>query len=438
MGVRETILRLLMWLMVTPLVLGCKPEHEPDWPYGPPLGEPPAPTVEPHSPVPLSDLFDELEIFETGEATTPDSLTAALAVEERDSVQESDADEPREIAHWLDDETLISLRRPLTAAERDGAQREAVRAARLRRSMQLRDALARYRAALELMPGHVAANYGAAQTLALLGSSSEAARHLAILAVVDSEASREALGRARTDSSLRTLRADPLFRAATGFGRIVVGAPSADLRGDAAHDLVARLERAHLPAEVKLLADADLVPGPTEEPRIYHADGSQNLALANEVARVLGDTAIIKELPCDTLAELNAEVVVAWPPALEGREDLPEPLVEGRMEDLLDLRLQARDDFGLHLLRLRSTGFFEKETRATGGDEIRRRRGRYVFDEEAGELLMDYEETIESYPDESDLPDITTARGEESLPVELLPDGGLRLGNQTYHRAGRR
>lgn len=417
MRARRWILAALGAVALAATVAGCKPDDEPDWPYGPPpagapsgtqagaadAGAPPAP-ADVATPIP-----PELPI--------PDVVPApdVRSVEPRDATGDATPLPP------LPDDVAVALRRPVSVADLETAEQEVRRGAHLHTQMRLREALVRYRGALDRAPAHVDANYRAARALSALHDTEESLLHLRILHALDKDRARELLAAARHEPDFYPLRGDDRFRALTGFGTVgvAIAVPSnADSKAAerAAGALALLLERAHLPARpVQSPLDGSTLNVPT----VLHARAHG--ALAREVADALGETVSLK--PTDTA--IGADVVLVWPAgrAVSGLPEAP-------LEAYLDKRLVAKDEAGMSVLELRSTGSFESEDRARDGSLRRKRRGRFTM--EGDRLVLDYEETLERFQEGAEHPEVTTNRGREEVAVSPTDDGTLRVGDRHY------
>jgi tetratricopeptide (TPR) repeat protein len=397
---------------------GCKKENEPDWPYGPPPGGlpdvgTPSPVADVSageggeggvSPVAPEDVSPTSPGDVAGPADGP--LAGALAGDVADG------------PIVLDEATLVALRRPVAASDRDVAERETERGRALHARLQLREALGHYRLALERMPSHAPANYLAARALALLGRPREALRYLLVLDALGTDPARAFLTEARGELDFRSLWPDETFRRLSGFGTIGVAvlpsgpAPSNETVGSVRDRLVGLLAEAGLPAVA-----AEVPEGAKAAPVVLHRP--EQVVLAEAVAKALDDVERKQR------ASLPVDVLVLW----RAGDKLPDaPGVP--LEALLDLRLQARDGYGLRLFRLRSTGFFESEDRATDGSEVRRRRGRWRA--EGDRLVLTFEETLERYPEGADVPQIETTDATRTVPFEVGPGKRLVLDGLAY------
>jgi len=400
---------------------GCKKESEPDWPYGPPPGG--LPDV--GAPVPLAaDVSgpspEDGPAPDAGGAPSADGVGPAADATPADAtpidaVPSGDVP-PGTVA--LSEETLVALRRPVSAADREAAERETEAGRALHARLQLREALGHYRLALQRMPAHAPANYLAARALALLGRPPEALHHLLVLDALATDPARELLAQARGERDFRSLWPDETFRRLTGFGTIGVavlpggGAPSNDAVGAVRDDLLERLSEAGLPA---VAADAPADAG--QAPVVFHRP--EHALLADNVARALDG------LPLRPTATLPQDVLVVW----KAGDPLPaSPAVP--LDDLLDHPLQARDGYGLRTFRLRSTGYFESEDRAADGSEVRRRRGRWRA--EADQLVLVFKEVLERYPEGAEVPEIETTEATRTVPFSVGPGRQVVIDGLAY------
>ena len=407
----------VVWGLAIVVLAGCKPESEPDWPYG-------------AAPVALPDVVGEVSpspaapsLPAGGAPDVVDATAVGHDVSAMDSApaEAGDAPEQSEVAApvTLSEELLVALRRPVSAAEREDAQRETRRGRELMDAMRPDAAIERFSRALETMPTHVEANLLAARAYALLGDRRSALRHLLVLKTIASEAAGEALQAARRQPDLRPLHADSMFRSLTGFGAVGI----AVRRGAGSRKAVRRIQNGLIAA----VEDAGLGAARREPPKVNLGSGSLVLYrpgmvdLANEVRGALGDSVEVREVGF-VLAD---DALVLWAP----NDQLPQS-AQPDLDALLELRLQARDDAGLHFFQLRKMGFFESEDRSPEGDRVVRRKGRYT--REGAVLLLHFEESVETLSEHSDLPTIEKRQAELRLPIEIGPGERLVLDGRVF------
>ncbi|PKN58305.1 MAG: hypothetical protein CVU56_06590 [Deltaproteobacteria bacterium HGW-Deltaproteobacteria-14] len=343
----------------------------------------------------------------------------------------------------LPEELVAKVRAAPTARAEDDARRLNRTGLQKHRRLELEAAIRDYQQALDAWPGHPFSNYNIACAYALTGHPDDALRHLAILAVVGDEASRDRLLSARTDADFDAMLDDPRFREVTGYTPIYVSwSPGLDKRVDAQR-IATALHGAHLSARATPTAWETRYDRPTLLVRPNDAVAAR---AAEEVraAVTLGAIdqkddpsldlrrTVVLVLPAPPAAGAEAAVAPRDGDDRPGEVSAPAVGLEGdarAFSDLVGVRLAARDGGTVQKLLLKPTGFFEWEVATPDGGRTLR-RGRYAVRGDA--LALDYREDVQTPGPDPTAPEVRFEEGKRSTHPFALTSAGLTMDGVTF------
>jgi len=354
----------------------------------------------------------------------------------------------------------------MTAAQRDAARAFNKTGLEKHRRLQLADAIADYRQAIEGAPAFAFSRYNLACALALERQTDEALFQLAVLAHLAKRdsAAVDRLAAARIDADFELLRADPRFRALTLATPILVtwagSTPASPQDQQEARSVHKHLRDARwgtqlastpwqLPIGVsKLLLraradDVDVAaaqavraalekrsPGQfTFEPEAALPSGGPPIVLIIATHPLSDDASSAETQPHPTLAEPATDD----PEAPDTTENTPNSGPIGdRLKAYLGKRLSARIDGALETLELKPTGFFSWDKKATDGSSTRR-QGRWTLanaTDDRATLVLSYKETRTGIGDNAS---VEVVEGlETSRRIAIDAEGQLVLDRQPF------
>jgi tetratricopeptide (TPR) repeat protein len=491
----------LAWLLA-PLVLfavGCKPSTEPDRqpahrPSPVPVDSNPRGTVRisdwiaetRNDPSPAPEIVVERDALE--EPASAMDTTARAAEDAQEGAAPDVVVAPPVVAveginpsgeifpvhpDFLPMTLVAELELPMSAAQREAARALNKTGLEKHRRLQLAEAIADYRLAIERAPPFAFSRYNLACALALERQVDEALFQLAVLAHLakrDTSAA-DRIAAARVDADFELLRADPRFRALTLATPIMVTWAGSTPKSP--------LDQQEARAVHKVLRDArwgsQLATTPWQLPigaskLLLRARADELDSAAAEAIRA----ALEKSRPGQFIFEPNAALPSGGPPIVliiathpladdapggepETEPTTPDPAVVtpeahdaptvspdpsdpsdvatpigDRLKAYLGKRLTARVDGALETLELKPTGFFNWEKKATDGSSTRR-QGRWALtraETDRGLLVLAYKETRTGTGDDAT---VEVVEGlETSHRITIDAEGLLVLDRQTF------
>ena len=368
--------------------------------------------------------------------------------------------------------TLVAeLELPMTAAQREAARALNKTGLEKHRRLQLAEAIADYRLAIERAPPFAFSRYNLACALALERQVDEALFQLAVLAHLakrDTSAA-DRLAAARVDADFELLRADPRFRALTLATPIMVtwagSTPKSPLDQQEARAVHKVLRDARWASQLattpwqlpigasKLMlraradeldtAAADVIRATLERARPGQFIFEPNAALPSggpPIVLIIATHPLADDAP---IAEPGTEVEPLDAPSPDTPEApdspavLPDPSdpaapIGDRLKAYLGKRLSARVEGALETLELKPTGFFNWEKRAADGSSTRR-QGRWALtraETDRGLLVLSYKETRTGTGEDAT---VEVVEGlETSHRISIDAEGLLVLDRQTF------
>ena len=457
----------LLASLVTAALACCKPASEPPrsaavtdaatapWPaerdvgLAPPSGtilvDAPATDAPPTTDVPpvVGELAAPEEIDAGPSGGEPQEDVVATADAATDAIDDASLVPLAATSIVLPEELVAKVRAAPTARAEDDAKRLNRSGLQKHRRLELEAAIRDYQQALDAWPGHAFSNYNIACAYALTGHPDDALRHLAILAVVGDEASRDRLLSARTDADFDAMLDDPRFREVTGYTPVYVSwSPGLDKRVDAQR-IATALHGVHVSARATPTAWETGYDRPT---LLVRPDDAVAARAAEEVRAGVSLGAIDQK--DDPSLDLRRTVVLVLPaPAAVGEEapagvgddgnspgevDVPTVGIQGdarAFSDLVGVRLAARDGGTVQKLLLKPTGFFEWEIATPDGGRTLR-RGRYAVRGEA--LALDYREDVQTPGPDPTAPEVRFEEGKRSTHPFALTPAGITMDGVTF------